>query len=191
LQKKECMTQENSMVQVLPDERIVNHILLIRGQKVMIDHDLATLYEVHTKRLNEQVKRNIKRFPEHFMFELTKKEKDELVANCDRFKNLKHSSSLPHAFTEYGVLQVANVLNSERAILMGNRIIEVFVSMREMLGSHKEILQKVEQLMKNDTEQDKKITLIFEYLKQFEEAKQQELEYANRTPIGFKISEDK
>ena len=122
------------------------------------------------------------------MFELSKNEKDELVANCDRFTNLKHSSSLPHAFTEYGVLQAANVLSSERAVLMGNRIIEVFVRMHEMLSTHKEILQKLEQLMKNDTEQDKKIMLIFEYLKQFEETKQQQVEQANRKQIGFKKS---
>lgn len=170
---------------MIPEEIIITKILFIRGKKVMIDYDLAELYEVPTKRLNEQVKRNIRRFPEHFMFELTKKEKDELVANCDRFKTLKHSTSLPHAFTEYGVLQAANVLNSERAVLMGNRIIEVFVRMQELLSTHKEILQKLEQLIKNDTEQDKKIMLIFEYLKQFEEAKQQQSEQANRKKIGF------
>jgi len=176
---------------LIPEEVIITKILFIRGKKVMIDYDLAELYEVPTKRLNEQVKRNIRRFPEHFMFELTKKEKDELVANCDRFKNLKHSTSLPHAFTQFGVLQAANVLNSEKAILMGNRIIEVFVRMQELLSTHKEILQKLEQLMKNDTEQDKKIMLIFEYLKQFEETKQQQLEQANRKRIGFKKSDEK
>ncbi|MGD0712306.1 MAG: ORF6N domain-containing protein [Bacteroidales bacterium] len=175
---------------MLPDETIITKILLVRGKRVMIDYDLAELYEVPTKRLNEQVKRNIRRFPEHFMFELTKEEKDELVANCDHLKNLKHSPFLPHAFTEFGVLQAANVLNSERAVLMGNRIIEVFVSMREMLATHKEILQKLEQLIRNDTEQDKKILLIFEYLKQFEEAKRQQLKQANRKKIGFKPSEE-
>jgi len=175
---------------ILPEEVVISKIFLIRGKKVMIDYDLAELYEVPTKRLNEQVKRNIRRFPEHFMFELTKKEKDELVANCDRFKNLKHSTSLPRAFTEYGVLQAANVLSSERAVIMGNRIIEVFVRMHEMLSTHKEILQKLEQLIKNDTEQDKKIMLIFEYIKQFEESKQQQLEQANRKKIGFKTNKE-
>src|ERR1035437_8002060 len=102
------MIQEDSKDQTLPHDRIINHIYEIRGQKVMIDYDLASLYDVPTKRLNEQVKRNITRFPKHFMFELTKQEKDELVSNCDRFKKLKHSSSLPHAFTQYGVLQVSN-----------------------------------------------------------------------------------
>lgn len=169
-----------------PDEAIINKILLIRGQRLMIDSDLAELYGVPTKRLNEQVKRNVKRFPKHFMFELTKEEKDEVVANCDHLKKLKHSSFLPNVFTQYGVLQVANVLNSERAILMGNRIIEIFVRMQEMLFAHKEILKKLEQLEKSDLEQNEKIQLILEYLKQFEEAKQKEFEQKNRKHIGFK-----
>ncbi len=175
--------QENLM---LPDEVIINKILLIRGEKVMIDRDLAELYGVPTKRLNEQVKRNIKRFPKHFMFELTQDEKDELVAKCDHLKTLKHSSFLPHVFTQYGVLQAANVLNSERAILMGNRIIEVFVRMHEILSTNKEILQKIEKLVEKDTEQDKKIMLILEYLKQFEADKQQRTEQAERKKIGYR-----
>ena len=109
-----------------------------------------------------------------------------MVANCDHLKKLKHSSFLPNVFTQYGVLQVANVLNSERAILMGNRIIEIFVRMQEMLFAHKEILKKLEQLEKSDLEQNEKIQLILEYLKQFEEAKQKEFEQKNRKHIGFK-----
>ncbi|MDD2387626.1 MAG: ORF6N domain-containing protein [Bacteroidales bacterium] len=184
------MTENKEEKLMLPDEAIMNKILLIRGERVMIDTDLAELYAVPTKRLNEQVKRNIKRFPKHFMFELTKEEKDELVAKCDHLKKLKHSSFLPNVFTQYGVLQAANVLNSDRAILMSNRIIEVFVRMHEMFSTHKEILQKIEQLIEKDTEQDKKIMLIFEYLKQFEEAKQQQLEQANRKRIGFKTDKE-
>ncbi len=178
------------MGKVIPVEIIAARIFVVRGKTVMLDRDLAELYGVQTKRLNEQVRRNSKRFPDDFMFQLTSEEKDELVANCDRFKNLKHSTSLPRAFTEYGVLQAANVLSSERAVIMGNRIIEVFVRMHEMLSTHKEILQKLEQLIKNDTEQDKKIMLIFEYLKQFEESKQQQLEQANRKKIGFKTNKE-
>ncbi len=103
---------------LLPDEAIINKIFIIRGERVMVDSDLAELYGVQTKRLNEQVKRNIKRFPKHFMFELTKVEKDDLVANCDHLKRLKFSHILPNVFTQYGVLQAANILNSDRAILM-------------------------------------------------------------------------
>lgn len=170
----------------LPDEVIINKILIVRGEKVMIDSDLAVLYGVPTKRLNEQVKRNIKRFPKHFMFELTKEEKNELVAKCDHLQRLKHSSFLPNVFTQYGVLQAANVLNSERAILMGMLIIEVFVRMHEMLSTHKEVLHKIAKLIEKDSEQDKKIMLIFEYLKQFEETKQQQSKQENRKLIGFK-----
>jgi hypothetical protein len=175
----------------LADETIVNKILKIRGFSVMIDYNLAELFDIPTKRLNEQVKRNIKRFPGHFMFELTKDEKDEVVAKCDHLKNLKYSPFSPHAFTEFGVLQLANVLNSERAILMGNRIIEIFVRIRELLANHKEIIHTLEQLEKNDIEQDRKIEIIFEYLNQFEQTKQKELEFKERKLIGFKNTNKK
>ena len=171
----------------MPDKIILTKILNIRGKRVMIDRDLADLYDVSTKRLNEQIRRNMKRFPEHFMFELTKTEKDEVVAICDHLRNLKYSSFMPHAFTEYGILQAANVLNSDRAVLMGNRIIEIFVKMHSLLSSHQEILIKLEELEKRDIEHDDKIMLIFEYIKQIEEAKQIELDYKNRKRIGFKI----
>ncbi len=95
---------------------IENRIFTIRGQRVMIDRDLAELYEVPTSRLNEAVKRNIKRFPDDFMFKLSKDELLELIANCDRFQSLKHSSNPPYAFTEQGVSMLSSVLNSDRAI---------------------------------------------------------------------------
>ena len=105
-------------------------ILTIRGVKVMIDRDLAVLYGVPTKRLNEAVKRNIKRFPGHYMFKLSRQEKQELVANCDRFKSLKHSTALPYAFTEQGVAMLSSVLNSERAIQINIQIIDTFIALR-------------------------------------------------------------
>ncbi|MBT3303641.1 MAG: ORF6N domain-containing protein [Bacteroidetes bacterium] len=175
---------------VLADEIIMTKILKIRDKKVIIDRDLAELYDVSTKRLNEQVKRNIKRFPAHFMFELTKTEKDEVVAICDHLESLKYSSFSPRVFTEYGILQAANVLNSDRAILMGNRIIEIFVKMHNMLSSHQEILEKIEELEKKDLEQDDKIMLIFEYIKQFEETKRQQSEQVDRKQIGFNIDKE-
>ena len=91
------------MNELITISTIEQQIFIIRGKRVMIDRDLAKLYEVPTKRLNEAVKRNIKRFPIDFMFQINKTEFSELVANCDRFKTLKHSSSTPYAFTEYGV----------------------------------------------------------------------------------------
>ncbi len=105
-------------------------ILTLRGQKVMLDRDLAELYGVPTKRLNEAVKRNIKRFPAHFMFQLSRQEKQEVVANCDRFSTLKYSSVLPYAFTEHGVAMLSSVLNSERAIQINIQIIDTFIAMR-------------------------------------------------------------
>lgn len=97
-------------------EKIEGMILYIRGIKVILDTDLAALYNVRTKRLNEQVKRNIKRFPEDFMFQLTSKETHELVANCDRLRPLKHSTSNPYVFTEQGIAMLSSVLNSDKAI---------------------------------------------------------------------------
>ena len=180
------MSENQDTSILLADEPILYKIMFIRGERVMVDTDLAQLYGVTTKRLNEQRRRNSKRFPKHFMFELTKDEKTELVAKCDRLQKLKHSSVLPNVFTLYGVLQAANVLNSDKAIEMGIRIIEVFVKMHEMVSTHKEILQKLEQIIAKDSEQDKKLSLLFDYLNQFEDAKRRDIEYSERTPIGYK-----
>jgi len=169
---------ENS--NTLTEDIILTKILNIRGQRVIIDKDLAELYDVSTKRINEQVKRNLKRFPNHFMFELTKEERDEVVANCDHLKIIKFSSYMPRVFTEYGILQAANVLKSDRAILMGNRIIEVFVKMHTLLASQKKIFQKIEELVSKGAERDKKILLIFKYIKQLEEVRKQGSDQKNR-----------
>jgi hypothetical protein len=101
---------------LIPEGVIMSKIILIRGQKVMISNDLAELYGASTKRLNEQAKRNIKRFPQHFMFQLTEQEKDKVVANCDHLQNIKYSPYLPYVFTEHGTVMLANILNSNRAI---------------------------------------------------------------------------
>src|ERR1700756_1123981 len=101
------------MADIIIFEAIENRIFVIRKQKVVLDRDIAELYDVETKNLNRQVKRNIERFPPEFMFQLTEKEKNELVTNWHRFPPLKHSSSLPYVFTEYGIIMLASVLNSE------------------------------------------------------------------------------
>lgn len=98
--------------QIIPVETIESRIRFIRNRRVMLDRDLAGLYGISTKRLNEQVKRNRKRFPDHFMFQLTPKEKAEVVANCDHLRQLKFSPSLPHAFTEHGAVMLASVLRA-------------------------------------------------------------------------------
>lgn len=176
---------------MIPDEVIMNKILLIRGKNVMIDSDLASLYGVPTKRLNEQVKRNIKRFPAHFMFQLTQEEKDKVVANCDHLKKLKYSPFLPYVFTEHGTVMLANVLNSDRSIQASIRIVEIFIKMREILLTHKDVLLRLEKIEHSLAGHDEKIMLIFEYLKQLEKAKQEELDQKNRIPIGYKPNKKK
>lgn len=133
-------TQENNLsIQNIPNKEpvtycdrlampIENRILTLRGKQVMIDRDLAELYGVETKVLNQAVKRNVERFPEHFRFQLSNQEKDELVTNCDRFNGLKHSSVNPFAFTEQGVAMLSAVLKSETAVYTSIRIIDAFVA---------------------------------------------------------------
>ena len=154
------------MANMISVEVITSKILIVRGKKVMLDRDLAQLYAVPTKRLNEQVKRNIKRFPEDFMFQLTKKEKERLVAICDRFAILKHSTSLPYVFTEQGVAMLSSVLNSERAIQANILIMRAFVKLRELLLTHKDLALKLEALEKKYAEHDEKIQAIFSAIKQ-------------------------
>jgi len=176
---------------MLPEETIISKIYLIRGQKVMIDRDLATFYGVETKVLKQAVKRNIDRFPEDFMFEMTREEfgnwRSQFVTSNSDLMGLRH---LPFCFTNIGVPQLSTVLKSKKAIMINLQIMRVFNKMMLMLATHKEIVQKLEQLHNKDLEQDKKIMLIFEYLKQFEEAKQQHLEQAQRKRIGYKTTEN-
>lgn len=126
---------------IVPVERIEQQILLIRGQKVMLDRGLAGLYGVETKALNQAVKRNLERFPEDFMFKLSAEEKSELVTKCDRFESLKHSSAMPHAFTEQGVAMLSSVLKSKQAVNVNIAIMRAFVRLRKMLESHAELAQ--------------------------------------------------
>ncbi len=125
------------------DFNIESRILLMRGRRVLIDSDLALLYGVSTKRLNEQVKRNQERFPGEFMFTLDFREKSEVVAKCDHLRNLQFSATLPAVFTEYGALMAASILKSTRAIQVSIEVIKAFVRMREMLASHQELAGKL------------------------------------------------
>jgi len=174
-------------IQILPDKTIINKIYIIREKKVMIDRDLAELYGVETKVLNQAVKRNLKRFPDDFMFQLTDEE----------FRNLRSqivtsswggSRFRPMVFTEQGVAMLSSILNSERAISVNIQIIRVFTRMRAMIESHKEILKKLEMLEKKDIELNDKVTLIFEYLKELEQSKQEETDLKQRKRIGFKTN---
>ncbi len=147
------------MTELIPGESIEQRILLIRGQKVMLDKDLAELYEVGTKVLNQAVKRNTKRFPKDFMFKLSKSERHELVTNCDRFKTLKHSTVTPYAFTEQGVAMLSSVLKSERAVLVNIAIMRAFVKVREILATHKDLARKLKEMEKKYDEQ---FSVVFE-----------------------------
>lgn len=129
-----------------PARSIESRILLIRGQKVMIDADLAELYGAPTKRLNEQVKRNADRFPPDFMFALSAVEKAEVVANCDHLRNLKFSRSMPFAFTEHGAMMAGFVLNTPRAVEMSVYVVRAFARLREMLASNRDLAAKLDAL---------------------------------------------
>ncbi len=150
-------------ITIIPDESIARRILFIRGQKVIIDSDLALLYGVSTKYLKQQVRRNFERFPADFMFELTEPEKNEVVANCNHLSKLKFSPYLPFAFTEYGALMAANVLNSTKAIKVSVQIVRTFVRLRQMLASNEELVRKLESLEKKYDEQFK---MVFEAIHQ-------------------------
>jgi phage regulator Rha-like protein len=135
---------------------IISKIYLVRGKKIMLDKDLAELYEVKAFRLREQVKRNIERFPENIMFRLTEEETDFMVSQ-NAIPSKQHlGGHLPYVFTEHGVLMLANVLRSKRAMKMSIRIIEVFVKVREMLLTHKDILLKLEKIEQKLSAHDEK-----------------------------------
>ncbi len=132
----------------------------------MLDADLAKLYGVPTKVLNQAVKRNLKRFPEDFMFKLNEIEKQRVVTNCDHLKGLKYSHQLPYAFTEQGVAMLSSVLNSERAIQVNILIMRTFAKLREMLLTHRDLAIKIDVLEKKYADHDEKIRMIFEAIKQ-------------------------
>jgi len=145
----------------LKDSTIKNKIYLIREKQVMIDRDLAKLYSVSTKRLNEQVKRNIDRFPEDFMFRIDKNEKDELVAICDHLKSIKFASSLPFVFTEQGVAMLSGILNSKKAIDINIQIMRAFVSMKRFISSNISISNRLEYIEQKTIEYDSNFKEIF------------------------------
>ncbi len=163
------------------DHRINNAILFIRGQKVMLDIDLADIYGVKTKRLNEQVKRNINRFPSDFMFQLSDEEKQEVVANCDHLTKLKFSPSNPYAFTEHGALMLASVLNSPLAIETSVLVVRAFVRLREILSTHAELSKKIEEL---ENKYDKQFKVVFQALRAL---MRNDSEKAERPSIGYKM----
>lgn len=140
---------------------IRDKIYLIRGEKVMLDQDLALLYKVEVRRLKEQVRRNIRRFPSDFMFKLRKKEKEEVIANCDHLKKLRFSPSVPYAFTEQGVAMLSSVLRSQRAIDVNIEIMRTFTKLRSWLSTHEQLKKKLERMEKK---YDKRFQIVFDFI---------------------------
>ena len=167
----------------IPDETISSKIYLIREQKVMVDSDLAELYGVETKYLKRQVKRNTNRFPEDFMFELTKEEfanwrSQFVTSNSSNKMGLRYA---PYVFTEQGVAMLSSVLNSPKAIAVNIKIIRVFTKIREMLFNNKDLLLRMEKIERKLSSQNKNIELVFQYLDELIEKKEKPI-----TKIGYK-----
>ena len=169
---------------ILPDETIINKIYFVRGQKVMLDSDLSALYQVENKQLKRQVRRNIDRFPDDFMFELSTDEYEILRSQIGTLSHGAHTKYIPFAFTEQGVSMLSGVLNSPVAIQVHIQIIRIFTKMRELLLTNKEILLKLERMEKDVKENKEDIAMIFRALKQLLEQPK-----PKRRIIGFKPDE--
>ncbi len=170
---------------LIPDEAILDKILRIRGQKVMLDSDLAQLYGVETRRLNEQVKRNPDRFPEDFMFQLTENEFSNLMSHIAT-SSWGGRRKMSYVFTEHGVLMLSSVLSSELAIKVNIQIMRVYTKIRKMLATDSNLLLKFETVERTLTDHDDKIILILEYIRQLELSKQNEGKIKHRPKIGFR-----
>ena len=170
------------MSEIIPQEIINSKILIIRGKKVMLDRDLAGLYGVDTRALNQAVRRNINRFPEDFLFPLTKEEMDNwksqiVISNKDKMGLRKR----PYAFTENGVAMLSSVLNSERAIRVNIQIMRTFTKIREMLATHKELKQKIEEM---ERKYDAQFKIVFDAIRQIMAPPE-----TKEKKIGFRVRE--
>jgi hypothetical protein len=171
-----------SNVRAVPLERIENRILIVRGRKVLLDADLATLYGVSTKRFNEQVRRNAARFPEDFLFRLSAGEWDSLRSQFATLKTGRgqHRKYLPLAFTEHGAIMAATILNSARATEVSVYVVRAFVRLRELLSSNKELARRLDQLEKKLDSHDQVIGGLVSTIRQLMAPPQ-----PKRRPIGF------
>jgi phage regulator Rha-like protein len=195
---------KRNIIKLIPEERIVNKIYLIRDQKVMLDFDLAVLYEVETKRLNEQVKRNLERFPKDFMFRLTSKEWNFIrsqfatasseVTMRSQFATSSQSKRkdtyTPYAFTEHGVTMLASVLKSERAVKMSIAVVRAFIELKKNALQYNELIEQIENLKNHLGEHDVQLNSIYEAIENLLDAKTdkelKEEAWRNRKRIGFK-----
>ena len=177
------MAKSKAVVKV-PDEIIMNQIYYIRGQKVMLDRDLAELYDVTTGNLNKTVKRNMGRFPDDFMFQLSQKEYDSLRFQIGILKRGQHTKFLPYVFTEQGVAMLSGILSSDRAIAVNIQIMRIFTRIRQMLMDNTELRLEIEKIKKKMDNHDKNIEQVFQYLDQLLEKKEHP---EKRKEIGYKI----
>ncbi len=177
------MPKSNLPIVMVLEETIVEKIYIIRGLKVMLDRDLAEMYGVPTFRLNEAVKRNISRFPDDFMFRLTKEENDSLRSQIAILEKGRHSKYIPYAFTEQGVAMLSSVLNSDTAIQVNIQIIRLFTKMKQLILDNKDLWMKIEKIEQHLIKNDENIRTVFAYLK-----KLLVQENKPRNPIGFRPS---
>jgi len=198
---------KQKIVKYLPDETVVSKIYVIRGQKIMLDFDLAALYEVETKRLNEQVKRNIERFSEEFMFRLTVKEwqnmRSQIVTASSQdihfqtnkkmrsqiataSQKRRNTNVTPYVFTEHGGAMVANVLKSERAIKMSVMIVKAFIQLRKQILDYATLAEQVKALKHHLIEHDAQLNQIYDTLENLLDQKTEQQTWENRKRIGFK-----
>ena len=165
----------------VPDQVLMSKIYIVRGKKVMLDRDLAELYDVETRRLKEQVRRNRDRFPSDFMFEMTKEELNDWMSQfATSNSDVMGMRILPFVFTEHGVLMLSSVLNSKRAIAMNIQIMRIFTKMNEVLLTNKDLLLKINQIENSVASHDEQIRALFNYLKKLVEGKKK-----GRTRIGY------
>jgi hypothetical protein len=179
------MNQENNQT-TIAEEIIISKIYNVRGKQVMLSHDLAELYQVETKVLNQQVKRNMGKFPKRYMFQLTQDEYDRLRSQNVTLKRGQYVKYLPYAFIEHGILMLSSILKSQRADKVNMLIIDTFVKIRELIFLNKDLVHQLEQVRNRLSRHDNQIAVILEYLSHIEKAKEKELDQKKRPRIGFK-----
>jgi hypothetical protein len=167
------------MSDLINTKEITSQIYYLRGTKVMLDFHLAALYEVETRVLKQQIKRNIERFPNDFMFQLSEKEWKELITICDNLGTVKYSPALPFAFTEQGVAMLSSVIRSKKAILVNISIMRAFVRMRQLLDENKELKNKLDEM---ENKYDQQFRIVFDAIRKLTKKKNTPAE-----PVGFKI----
>jgi len=174
------------IVKIIPDETIISKIYFLRGEKVLLDRDLAELYEVETGYLKRQVNRNIDRFPQDFMFELTLEEYKSLRSQIGILNRGAHAKYLPFAFTEQGIAMLSGVINSPKAIEMNIAIMRAFVETRKLLHSNKKIAEQIQQLFDRVGEHDTQLAAIYDAIENLLDEKAAQKKWEERERIGFK-----